>query len=270
MNSKLILGLVWIAVGSVSDAIGADITLFPAQSSMPSSWSGIYVGGGVGTKKSDANWTSNCFGPACESGGVNFFSPDDSSPRSFGKSSFRGSLYAGFNWQMSQWVVGIEADLGLGSISKRISGIPGCTTNCGGFPPTPANIDSSSFAMQHDWSLRGRVGYLLLPNVLAYVTGGVASQRVEASLTCSFAGPWCFPPIATDIRNETQNATLRGWIAGGGLEWMINDHWLWRMEYRYADFGHFRPVFFGGTADVVVTDIRLVTHTTTFGVAFKF
>ena len=106
-----------------------------------------------------------------------------------------------------------------------------------------------------------------MPNLLAYGTGGVAFQRVEANLTCSFAGPWCFPPVATDIRNETQADTLKGWTVGGGLEWLAHGHWLVRGEYRYADLGNFSPIFYEGTPDVVFTDIHVVTQVLTFGVS---
>jgi outer membrane immunogenic protein len=106
--------------------------------------------------------------------------------------------------------------------------------------------------------------------VLVYGTAGVAYQRVEANLTCSFAGPWCFPPAATDIRNETQSDTLRGWTAGGGLEWLICDHWLVRGEYRYADLGDFTPTFFSATQDAVFTDIHVTTRTGTVGIGYKF
>ncbi len=149
-------------------------------------------------------------------------------------------------------------------------GIPGCTTFCGNLPPTPADIDSASIRMQTDGSLRARAGYLLTPGVLVYGTAGLAWQRVKANLTCSFAGPWCFPPAATDIRSETHAATLNGWTVGAGLEWMIYRHWLLRGEYRYSDFGHLRSIFFSGTGDDVFTDIRVATRIMTFGAAYEF
>ena len=183
---------------------------------------------------------------------------------------FHGTFYAGYNWQISNWIVGIEGDLGLGNKLRTTAGIPGCTTNCGGFSPTPDDIDSASIKTLGDASLRARAGHLVMPNLLAYATGGFATQRVEATLTCSFAGPWCFPPSGTDILNETQSTTRKGWTVGAGLEWMIYGHWLLRGEYRFSNFGHFRPIFFSGTGNDVLTDIRIVTHITTFGIAYKF
>ena len=162
------------------------------------------------------------------------------------------------------------ADVGFGNELKVTPGIPGCSTFCGSLPPTPDDIDSASVETLRDGSIRGRVGFLVVPSLLAYGTGGVAFQRVEANLTCSFAGPWCFPPVATDIRNETQADTLKGWTVGGGLEWLAHGPWLVRGEYRYADLGNFSPTFYEGTPGVVFTDIRVVTQVLTFGIGYKF
>lgn len=269
---KLRLATAALAVlGSLACANAADLAVVrkAPEAAPPPSWSGFYIGAGVGTKRSESNWTTTCFGAACQTGGVNFFFVDSSSPRSFSDTAFRGSLYAGYNWQIFQWVVGLEADIGFGNRSKTTAGIPGCTTFCGSLPPTPDDIDSASVKWRSDSSIRVRAGYLLMPNVLLYGTGGFARQGIEANVTCSFAGPWCFPPAALDVRSETHSATLNGWTAGAGLEWMIYGHWLLRGEYRYSRFGRIQPVFFGGTADDVFTDIRTVTHIATFGVAYK-
>ena len=57
-----------------------------------------------------------------------------------------------------------------------------------------------------DWisSLRARLGYLILPNLMAYGTVGGAFSNTQG-----------------------------GWVAGGGLEWMIINNWLLRGEFLY-------------------------------------
>ncbi len=277
MNRCVVGTAVFLAVGSIACARASDnahVRHKPAVPETPApetfSWTGFYVGAGLGARISDTDWTTTCFGAACQTGGVNFFFVDGSSPRRFGEAAFRGSFFTGYNFQITDWVVGVEADIGLGNRTKMTFGIPGCTTFCGNLPPTHDDIDSASIRMQTDGSLRARAGYLLTPSVLVYGTAGLAWQRVKANLTCSFAGPWCFPPAATDIRSETHAATLNGWTVGAGLEWMIYRHWLLRGEYRYSDFGHIRSIFFSGTGDDVFTDIRVATHIMTFGAAYKF
>jgi outer membrane immunogenic protein len=235
------------------------------------SWTGLYVGAGIGGKWADTDWTTNCFGDACTTGGFNFFSPDASSPRGFNTTALRGSAYAGFNLQIQDWVLGVEGDVGFGNRSEVTRGIPGCTTDCGFFPPTVDDIDTASIKVRGDASIRGRAGFLVVPSVLVYGTAGAAFQRVSANLTCSFAGPWCTTagPIS-EILTDTHSANLTGWTAGGGFEWMVHDGWLLRGEYRYSDLGSFSPIFFEGTTNAVFTDIHVVTQEMTFGVGFKF
>jgi outer membrane immunogenic protein len=234
------------------------------------SWTGLYVGAGIGGKWADSDWTTTCFGTACTSGGVNPFFVDNTSPRTFITAAARGSVYAGFNWQLEQWLVGVEGDFGVGGKSKITPGIPGCTVFCGFLPPTRFTIDSASVEILRDSSIRGRAGFLLVPSVLVYGTGGVAFQRVNANLTCSFAGAWCAPPVFSDILNDTHKTTLRGWTAGGGLEWMVGGNLLVRGEYRYSALGHFRPIFFDQTQNAVFTDIHIVTEVVTIGFGYKF
>ena len=74
-------------------------------------------------------------------------------------------MYAGFNWQLDHWIIGVEGDLGFGNKLRLTPGIPGCTTDCIGFPPTPDDIDSSSIKMLRDGSIRGRAGFLVVPSV---------------------------------------------------------------------------------------------------------
>ena len=146
-------------------------------------------------------------------------------------SAFRVSSYLGFNWQFApQWVAGIEGDVGF---AKK-------TTTLGAVPFTPVfgtfNDPADSLAAKVTWdaSLRGRLGFLVAPALLAYATGGVAWQHYEfistcASATCIADG---FTPAVV-----TNSATKPGWTLGGGLEAQLWGRWLARMEYRYADFG---------------------------------
>jgi outer membrane immunogenic protein len=235
------------------------------------SWTGLYVGAGIGGKWADTDWTMTCFGDACTTGGSTFFSPDASSPRTFSSSALRGSGYAGFNWQLQNWVLGVEGDVGFGDKSKVTFGIPGCTTDCGFLPTSAGDIDSASVKVLGDASIRGRAGFLVVPTVLVYGTAGAAFQRVSANITCNADGPWCSGiGLRSEIFSDTHSSTLKGWTAGGGLEWMVHDGWLVRGEYRYSDLGHFSPTFFEGTQNAVYTDIHVVTQELNFGLGYKF
>jgi outer membrane immunogenic protein len=128
-----------------------------------------------------------------------------------------------------------------------------------------------------DASLRGRFGVLLTPVTLAYATGGVAWQHSEVTSTCG--SPICeVTPGANGFTPAiiTHSITKPGWTIGGGLEIALQEHWLARAEYRYADFGapsfiiarsSIRPLF---NPSIDTFDVRMRTHTATFGVAYKF
>jgi len=100
--------------------------------------------------------------------------------RSFDGTASRGNPYLGFNWQfMPRWVAGIEGDVGIVNQS---------TTQSGFFTPffqSFAPSDSVSLKTTWDASLRGRIGLLLSPATMAYITSGVAWQHYEVNTTCA-------------------------------------------------------------------------------------
>jgi outer membrane immunogenic protein len=75
-------------------------------------------------------------------------------------------------------------------------------------------------------SLRARLGYLVTPNFMLYGTAGGALGKVDYA--ASNAGG-VVPYATITAFSRTQG----GWVAGGGLEWMITPNWLLRGEYLY-------------------------------------
>jgi outer membrane immunogenic protein len=123
--------------------------------------------------------------------------------------------YLGYEWQFApKWLVGLEGDFAWGNESnawgnesKRVEILKGVA------PPAPNNLGNFSEVKQTwDAGLRARLGYLIDPTWLLYVTGG------EAFL-------------------QTNGTTRTGWTIGAGIEEMLPGKWLIRGEYRYADFG---------------------------------
>lgn len=221
-----------------TSALSADMAVKappPAVAPAPAfSWTGFYLGAALGAKWADTTWTTTSLvSPP--------FSPviDSSSPLNYDLSGFRYGGFIGYNWQIApQWVWGVEADLADANKTVTAAGIPGCSIVCiGGFPGPVA--DTSSVKMLWDASLRARVGYLVSPVLLTYVTGGVAWQKVEASATCqhSVADPLCVVVAGNPFGTGTGSAILTGWTVGGGFEDRIYGNWFLRGEYRYSNFG---------------------------------
>jgi outer membrane immunogenic protein len=237
------------------------------------SWSGFYLGLGFGTRstRTDAAVTAHTLG------GVDLLAQTCANAAPLGgcfsgeplnDTAFRINPYVGFNWQVApQWVVGIEADGGFGNKTTTLSGMRYPATS------TVSGLLADSFSVKTSWdvSARGRVGFLPDPSVLVYATGGIAWLHVESTSTCS-TGFACgaaglSPAVITDARTKT------GWTVGGGLEAMLWANWIARAEYRYADFGtvsHTDTRIDAGVAEVVSYDVRVRTHTATFGLAYKF
>lgn len=227
------------------------------------SWTGLYVGGAIGGRSSDAKWTTTSVN---ETSGT-LFLEEESKFAIFNGNSARFGGYVGLNWQFApKWLAGIEADFGSANQTRSVFGIAGT------FGPIGGNVAQSGefTALRTTWdgSLRGRFGYLVTPSLLAFATTGPAWMRVERTMSCVRT---CTVSIGTLPASTISESTTRlGWTIGGGIEAALAGNWLVRGEYRYADFGtwanswSFDPTF-SGTADV-----RIRTHTAQLGLAYKF
>lgn len=251
-------------IGFASVASAADMPVkgpvYKAPVAIPYSWTGFYVGGSVGARWADVDWDTT---------ELNIGGAPDQSTRSanFDSTSFRGGLYVGYNWQFAPlWIVGLEGDIAWADNSKTIASLPGIDGPRYGYIAAPG--DSTSVREKSDASVRGRLGYLVSPTMLAYATGGVSWLRIETQATCVVTGTgWCGRP-----HDETYTTTKAGWTIGGGLEWMLTPNWLARAEYRYADYGTVSQTYFvvSATPDRFNANIKVTTQTALVGLAYKF
>lgn len=197
----------------------------PAAAAPASSWTGFYVGGDLGGAWSSNSGTFNPLPSAVAFGAFPATGKD-------GGSSFLGGFHAGYNYQFAPaWVAGLEGDW---SWTKAKGSFSQVWVNPGTGPTPGTNITLSS---QLDWmaSVRGRLGYLVTPNVLAYATGGAAWAKIQyaGSSSCSAGfGLLC----AGYTTSATPSSTEPGYVLGGGLEWALTNNWLVRAEYLYYRF----------------------------------
>ena len=173
-------------------------------------WSGFYVGGHVGYGWGGGNSTG--FAPL----------PDPVVFGSFRPETLSSDLEAGFgggqigiNWHFAQrWVAGAEVDysksnLDGSAINNAISSNAGVAV--------PGAFISTSQSINWFGTVRGRLGYLPVENLLVYVTGGLAHGSVDYAATLDYrpAGPNAHFPASVS-RNKT------GWVAGTGAEWAFS------------------------------------------------
>jgi outer membrane immunogenic protein len=212
--------------GGIGTATAADVApYYRAPPVVPSppvvvpyyNWNGFYIGANVGGawSNNDALWSPL---PASAAFGVFPIAGNT------GGSSAIGGFQAGYNWQFAPtWVVGLEGDWSWakagGSFDQPWVFNPG-----GG--AVPGSFTSMSSTLDWVSSLRARLGYLFLPNLMAYGTVGGAWGKVDYAASSSGG----VIPYATSVAFSN---TQGGWVAGGGLEWMITNNWLLRGEYLY-------------------------------------
>jgi outer membrane immunogenic protein len=206
-------------IGSAAAADMAIPTKAPPPVATPiSNWTGPYVGVGAGAALDHSSYTDVDYfffllptGP-----NNNFWTPTPI--------DFTASGLAGYNYQFSKFVLGIEGDLNwIGG--KHTAGIGSFAT---GGVTASTNMDWLS-------TVRARAGVLLSDATLLYATGGAAFTR--------FSDSWG-SPITPSFR-VIDSYSRTGSVLGGGIEYMFAPHWTGRVEALYADFGSHITTTFG-------------------------
>src|SRR5262249_28963885 len=247
-------------------------------------WSGGQLGGSNGVSSvnnsfvdpgsficpSGSSFGSNCFGTPFQFSGH--------------KASYTIGPFVGYRLQLGGWVVGLEGDWSwknsessLNQSSSTSIAVTTTTTNSIPNPSDPSGppiistststsnfLRTDSFAgsvkQKSDSSIRARVGWLVTPWSLFYVTGGVAFSEISGSFaysgtlfTCgsaassvsACAGSSSSPllPPATASSAVSWSDARVGSTVGAGWEQELFPGWKWRAEYRWTDFGEYTKTF---------------------------
>jgi outer membrane immunogenic protein len=158
------------------------------------------------------------------------------------QNDFIGGGQIGYNYQIGQWLAGLEADIqGIAHNSDTASSSVGPVVLV---PFTDTFVSTTSVSKQLDWlgTLRGRLGVLVTPSMLAYGTGGLAYGEAKATTTISQTATCVFAacPGGDTVTYGTTGSFSQmrtGWTLGGGLEWMFAPNWSLKGEYLYYDLG---------------------------------
>lgn len=196
-------------------------------------WTGFYAGGNVGY-----GWGS--YGAANATGTL-VTTNGGSAPYGFNAGSGNGDgvtagVQAGYNWQIEQAVLGIEAD-GQYLDSKASAGNSAIAV-----PAFIGGNFNGSTSVRTDWyaTFRGRVGYAFGPALL-YATSGVAlaETKLSANATGSIATSAFIPPSLGPLgtMNASESPVLVGYAVGGGLEYALGAGWSVKGEYLHLGFG---------------------------------
>ncbi|MGD9657811.1 MAG: outer membrane protein [Methylocystis sp.] len=250
---KKTLSVAALALALTGSAFAADLPHYkaplPPPPPPPPLWTGFYVGLNAGGTWANNNsiqtvgapiyaFPAGFGGPGAIASSLAFVS--NSYVSGGNGSGFIGGGQIGYNWQFyNSFVAGIEADIqGIAYSNNAQNSVTGVSLGPWGFPAENyIAISSARKNVDYIGTVRGRLGWLFTPTLLAYGTGGLAYGGVNVSTT-SFAqeslGPGVYPPVfgATAFSD-----TRVGWTVGGGLEWMFWPNWSAKVEYLYYDLG---------------------------------
>src|SRR5262245_4867216 len=188
----------------------APIYKAPPMAAVPIyNWTGFYLkgGGGYGMWAADTVIIRN-------DGSCVLCTPT----RQGGRGWF-GTVGGGFDVQVSdRWVIGAFADVDFGSIKGNIQ-------EQGPFSVAEAKLNQA-------WAVGARLGYLITPAVLTYVSGGYTQARFKSGAAIDNSDG--------DLTGISYRGfSTSGWFAGGGFEYNLG--WLpglfLRSEYRLAQYG---------------------------------
>lgn len=178
-------------------------------------WSGAYVGALIGVGSVDNRY-------------VPIGAPD---PELSGSGLVAGGM-VGYNYQMGNYVIGIEGDGMFTDIKPR---------------NTSDGVDQKFGSL---FTLRTRFGFAH-DNTLFYATGGLGFLRSRLHIMPA---------------DETLTKTHIGVVAGGGIEHGFSPNMLARAEYLYGHFQKKNYVYTPGTVRMGVDDLHMFRA----GLAYKF
>lgn len=253
---RFVISVVAAVILGAGAAAAADVPLkAPVKAAPPApSWTGFYLGanGGGGKARSSVSYAANDIISGLFLDALPFPGAASSDV------GLLGGLQAGYNYQFApRWVAGLEADFDWADIKTT-----GETSFVG-------NNMAVSERIAWFGTLRGRLGYLPAPDLMAYVTGGVAYGRIERSGSWiggggGFGGGfsvWCAPGPAVCTEGSASEEKI-GWALGGGLEYALGQRWSVRAEYLYIQFR-------GGLTETAVTTVPTDPTPSSFSADFR-
>jgi outer membrane immunogenic protein len=139
-------------------------------------------------------------------------------------SGFIGGGQIGYNYQINQWVWGLEAEVSGSGVKNNLATFG-----------TPFGPITASFNWNTLWTLTPRLGYAF-DNWLVYGKAGGAWADVSVSVN----GPFGFGSSAGGIAS--------GWVVGVGAEYAFRNNWSAKVEYNHFDFGSDSGIFITGNS----------------------
>jgi len=216
---KLLLALAATAAlttsASAADLAARPYAKAPVVAAPIVNWTGCYIGAGGGgaMTNNDHNDIDN-FGIFVPAGTA--LTPNLTT----GARGWFGTVQGGCDYQFNNWVVGAFADYDFMDVRGDIS--------LGG---TALALISGTQKQDWQWAAGARVGYLLFPQLLTYVSAGYTQAHWKDTSAFTFGAPGVVAVLPGGTRG--------GWFIGAGDEYALTSFLpglFWKTEYRYSEF----------------------------------
>jgi len=257
---KLAFGLAATAAfaGQIgSQAIAADMPAQVSKTPPPvvapvANWTGCYVGGGGGYGLFHQENTGHFDGPPRVQISDTFSNS--------GKGGF-GTVQGGCDYQFNigTWgiVVGGFADYDFADINGKRSDI--------------INAAVGNVKLSSQWAVGGRVGMLVNPQLLTFVTAGYVEAKFDRTNWTNLFGP----PFNVANGFYTDGSTFKGWFLGTGDEWALSflPGLYWKNEYRASHMDRQNQpvlVVFNGARTGISYDAEKWIHTVRTELVYRF
>ena len=272
MRKLFLLGLGTFAammLGGAAQAADMPLKAPPPPPPPMYNWTGFYIGGHIGGAWADRNGHDRFDGDRCFWDGSVCFE-DNGFGRNDGRFIAGGQL--GFNYQVNQWVWGVEGQISALTNQDNDSA-------CGFFTRTTDGMRDHLFNCNNrgNWvaTIAARLGVTFgqTGNWLLYVKGGGAFADARFGVRLRDDCPWAF--CNSDFAFNNNDGTRSGWMIGAGLEYGAWGNWSWKLEYNFMDFGH-RNIHFDSAVLDCECDIRrdldanLNVSVVKFGLNYRF
>jgi outer membrane immunogenic protein len=190
-------------------------------------WTGFYFGTHLG-----ADWSSIQTGRNVWIDGAGDTLPGFGGTNLTSTGAFGGGQL-GYNWQTSNFVLGLEVDLGASGNESRTGHALTALDSTGTFvDKTAVVVFKTDGGFYGD--VTGRLGYAWGPALL-YAKGGFA--WLDTSLEAASRVTETIP-VGTAVSSYSHDVTLDGWTVGGGVEYMLSPNWTMKVEYLHFDFNN--------------------------------
>jgi outer membrane immunogenic protein len=234
---KILFAAAALAALVAVPALGADrpvpVYKAPPPPAPVFSWTGFYIGVNVGGVWSRWDRTDNIVCPVSVGGCVPDQSAIDNINTQFPTDEFTrfglgGGGQVGFNYQFGGAVAGVEVDAMAFNFAQTHTFSGNFFTNF----PTENQILTSSVKLRGLFTARGRLGFLLIPNLLVYGTGGVAAASVDLAHTFAGFGDNGISGLSA-TESSSLSKTVWGPAFGLGAEYAFGN-WSVKAEYIWT------------------------------------